>query len=280
MNGELIPGDPIIGQLTRSTVGFLREIRDMDDRRTLVPCGSGVLVEVGGIRGILTAAHVIIQLRKGAGAAALLTITKVGRKARSLEFWMDDCRCVVIGGEDANKEGPDLGFVRVPPHIEERLVDENVFYNFDVRLRNIRAGEPEAPLTNDVLVGVLGERSEVKEVTDTKRIDTHTMVHAYGTTGRFREGARPGFDVFEMAVFHNENVPQPDKSYGGLSGAGVWKVGEATGANQRMLFGIAFFETEKDGNGDRLLICHGPKCIYRDFVDAMTSAFNEFQTPA
>lgn len=239
-----------------------------------------MLIEVGSIRGVLTAGHVVHALKeRGEGTrAALLTIVNRKQKSRPLEFFIGDCHCVTIGGRNHDPAGPDLGFVRLPHETEERLLAENVFHNFDVRLKAaIAEKQDESLLNNHVIVGVIGEQSVLKEFTSTTRTDTHTMTHAYGEIRNLREG-NCGFDIFDFGVAHNEEVARP-KSYGGLSGAGVWAVGEEPGANKRSLFGVAFQETATDLNGNRSLVCHGPACIYRELVNELRKTFADFKQP-
>jgi hypothetical protein len=175
-----------------------------------------------------------------------------------------------------------LAFVRLPyPHpVTSRLIDENVFYNFDTRLQAAMAGtEDEPPLDHRAIVGVIGEHSEEKLVTETTRIDNHAMFHDYGDAGNFRIG-NDGFDLFDLELFHhNESVNRPG-SYGGLSGAGVWAVGDEPGTTKRLLFGIAFWENGWDENGKNLIVCHGPECIYGRFIREIAAHYADFRMPS
>ena len=261
--------------LTLHTVGFLKETKDEDNRRSLAPCGSGVLSEIGGIKGAITAAHVILELQKSP-VAGLLTITNSKSKSRPLEFRTTELEVASILGSDP-PNGPDLGFVRFPHEIEQRLIAENAFYNFDVRLAGAMIDDG-TPLHCEVISGIVAEKSEQKAMTETTRIDTHTMVHAFGTATNFRKGAK-GYDLFEFEVQHNEQVSRP-RSYGGMSGSAVWKTGDTTAANDRLVFGIAFYESDPDNDGRRVITCHGPGCIYRELVELVRDRFgNVFKIP-
>lgn len=279
---SLIDEDPAIGQLTPYSVGWLREMRDDEGRqRRLVPSGSGVLIEVGGIKGVLTAGHVVrkVLARTPQAGVALFTIVRKRGRVRPLEFHVEECRSVTIGGATEDPMGPDLGFVRLPQRIEQRLVDENLFYNFDRRLRSSEASsEKEPPLPRSVIVGVVAEKSEQTAVSKTSRTDAHVMVHAYGARAELRDG-NSGLDIFDLSLLHNGEVSRPH-SYGGLSGAGVWVVGDEPGWGNRMLFGLAFFESGENNNGERSVICHGPRSIYVNLVDEISRAFPDFRRPS
>lgn len=268
--------DQILSKLAKYTVGILRQIQNDKGQRQLVSCGSGVLVEVGGIKGIITAAHAIRKL-KTSPVGALFTITDEKGKAPPLEFLISELEEVHIG-DDEHPDGPDVGFFRVPYKIGETLISRNLFYNFDVRLK-YSASPDDTPLDMEVLCGIVAEKSELKAITDTSRIDTHTMVLAYGTSSNFREG-REGFDLFDFEIAHNDEVTRP-KSYAGLSGSALWKFGGVDAAKDRLVFGIAFYQGAADAQGARVITCHGPKGIYNRLSDRIRDRFSAiFVDPA
>jgi hypothetical protein len=167
----------------------------------------------------------------------------------------------------------------LPYVIESRLVDENLFYNFDLRLANVQREGMDTPLTDEVIVGIVEEKSEFKSISETTRTDTHTMVLAYGEAINSREGIQ-GFDLFQFRLYHNEHVTRP-ASYGGLSGSAIWKVGQSPRMNDRIVMGIAFHESDVDEKGERLIVCHGPACIYNKLVEAIRDKFSrEFKEPS
>lgn len=257
----------------------MREERDKDNRPLLVPSGSGVLVNIGDIRGVVTAAHVIHKFKqRGPNTkVAIFTIVRKDMRSRRLEFLIGDCDTVAIGGETEDPGGPDLGFVRLPHKVEQRLIDDNLFFNFDVRLAKALAKEQDDTQFNGTaIVGVVGEKSELKISDRTRRIDTHTMDHAYCEIENHRNG-NEGLDIFDVLILHNDEVTRP-LSYGGLSGAGLWAVNQnVPGAMGRSLFGIAFHETDADGGGNRRIICHGPNCIYRDLAQSVAKHYPDFK---
>jgi hypothetical protein len=191
----------ILYTLASYTIGFQKEVTDERYGRNMTPCGSGVLVQIGPIKGVLTAAHVLIELQK-ARTAGIFTVKPGRERAPSIEFSTERMRCLTQGG--ANAEGPDLGIVRLPLEVEQYLTAEHLFYNFDIRNSNA-AGQKESPLSYEILAGVVSEKSQLKSITNVSRVDTHSMDIVGGRSSNLVE-ANDGFDYFEFEAHHNQNV--------------------------------------------------------------------------
>ena len=88
------------------------------------------------------------------------------------------------------------------------------------------------------------------------------------------------YDYFEFEVPRNEKNKNT-KSYGGVSGVGVWQVQlirtpeGSLRAKEWILSGVAFYESyESTANNNRLSIkCHGRQSIYKSAVDAAPFKF-------
>jgi hypothetical protein len=247
------------------TLGFLTERWQEEDKRKFEPSGSGVLVEIGGVKGAITAAHVFRKLRS-TKTADLVTITNGSGRSIPIEFATSSLKCVFIGGPDWSHHGPDLAFVRLPADVEQRLALNNAFYNFDRR-----TNMEDAPLTREILCGVVAEWSKPKELKATTRIDTHTMIIAPGRSTSFRDNSE-GFDLFDFEIDHDDDVVRP-QSYGGLSGSAIWRTSELDRAQDRLLVGIAFWQSDSARDGSRSITCHGPKSIYQLLAPRVCRAF-------
>jgi hypothetical protein len=261
--------DQLVSRLSFYTVGLLKE-QKQPDGRTLNPSGSGVLVEVQGVRGIVTAGHVAVAIQKAANFA-LFTLSNRHAKAPALEISTTDLP-IAYDYEPASAIGPDIGFIQLPRQTEEQLLaNGNVFYSFDVRLEQAIAQTDEKPLGREVVCGVIAENSAQKSKSESQRTDVHEMTFGYGVS-RNPKATDRNLDTFFFEIVHNELAKRPI-SYGGLSGAAVWRVGESLEARDRFIGGIAFHESDADANGNRIITCHGPKTIYRRLPELLAKAF-------
>ncbi len=260
--------DEVVQTISMHTVGFMKE-HPLPSGREYLPSGSGVLATIGGIRGIITAAHVVHEL--AGHNVGLLTHRPTTRRVHPLEFRWSDTYNVVLGGRDGSPDGPDLAFVRVPPIVETRLVNEHLFYSFDARLRSMREGDDADALPWEMVAGVIEKNSQFGEPANDRRVDSHFTSFIYGLSSNPRSGAE-GLDLFDFTPAHGENVRRPT-TYGGLSGSAVWAVGDTATYTDRILKGIVFHETQADTDGHRNLVCHGSQCIYRDLPEAIRRRF-------
>jgi len=258
--------DERLDPLRRSTIGFLKEVFDQGGSRKLIPAGSGALIELCGIKGILTAAHVLLSLK--GNNIGLFTIVKPDRSARPLEFYLDESEIVVIGGSDGGPGGPDIGFARVPHDIEGRLIDENIFYNFDVR--NYLSNSDEPALIYNVVLGMIAENSKEIEISTEKRRDEHAITEGFGAISAIPDVDES--DRFSFVISHNQSAPAP-ATYEGLSGGAIWKINNLAGASNRFIYGVSFYQSGADELGRRAIICHGPRWIYRDLSQAICHKF-------
>lgn len=90
-----------------------------------VSLGSGTLVELAGVRGIVTAAHVLKALQEQDHVG--IVRFGGGLNNQRLRLSVELLDSVAIGGEEAGEAGPDIAFIRLPP--EETLASTNVFYS-------------------------------------------------------------------------------------------------------------------------------------------------------
>src|SRR5579863_9249467 len=99
------------GEVTHFEVGFAR-IQVQDGKEIALSAGSGTLVSVGSIYGILTAAHVIESLPK-TGEVGIALNYEDATKFRRLVIDMEHADPVLIGGKSSGASGPDLAFLRL-----------------------------------------------------------------------------------------------------------------------------------------------------------------------
>lgn len=82
------------------------------------------------------------------------------------------------------------------------------------------------------------------------------------------------FDYVELPLTPKRVDGFPNK-YGGISGAGLWRLGEANDADRTVtwtgtvsLQGVAFYHRRSEPEIAR---CHGTQSIYRNLLDAVGS---------
>ena len=245
--------DGIVERLKSHTV-----VLYLSENSQLQLYGTGVLVSLGDVFGVLTAFHVI-------------------------QRWMDLSTCDRLGillENDTNAEGverhklhstkiaftegpigPDIGFVVFSHDVVGAVRSRKVFYDLEKYRESVLAESSEINEGVWVCLGAIDEKTK-KDATTGK-----TIFHCDGLFGGPETaGVVDGFDYFH---YPNQSENNPVKSWGGLSGSGLWKVplkrSSESGTldidfDPPMLSGIAFREFR---DGDRMSIrCHGPKSIY------------------
>src|SRR5882724_6105218 len=142
--------------LTRYTVGFLAHTKDQSGRGKHTPWGSGVLADIGDVKGIITAAHVVRTLRDFS-RVTLFTVPRPNKKVRRLDFDPKNILAVANEGMINSPEGPDLAFMQLPFEVRDAVVAENAFYSFEQRLEH--SSRSNIPLTHHFLSGIIEKRS-------------------------------------------------------------------------------------------------------------------------
>ncbi len=250
--------------------------------------GSGTLIEVDGMHGVLTAEHVIRNPDKPNhhldkptkdGPWLLIPPAKFpGGKslhAKRLEL--------VFTKRVSDEYGPDLGCILIPPgEILEGLKARRSFYpvstNIGDRVKNgaenkgfvafsgfpAKAARPAEP--------VLG----YEQVTSLKGFAFITAPDRYEI--------RQEWDYFELGINRKE-IDDLKHTFGGVSGGGVWRVpvyrkkSDGPGAEfikDVTLTGVAFFE---DDPKDQFFVrTHGPRSLYERFLPLIRAKIAEIRS--
>lgn len=230
--------------------------------------GSGTLVDFGGIRGIATAAHV---------AADLVTMPEVGimrfKPGRTYEALCcagDQLEVVSVGAAPFGPKGPDLAFVRLPFDTEERLAATNAYFNSTERARLEAAGNERPDPDFFFVTGVISELSRSTGMLGNSSRMEHAAIIGVGHIGDVE--IVEGFDLLDFRVFHHDGFPAPS-SYEGLSGGGLWMIGEGEGLLSRTLVGLAYFQSNADVDGSRVVRCHGPLSLHENLYLAVLDRY-------
>ena len=235
--------------------------------------GSGVLIEVDGQYGILTAEHVINAPggRPLESADQLFTsvarfANRVGVPAKYLSVYKTT--------RMSDEFGPDLAFILLPensPIVSEAKARKS-FYNLarDPENRMARALDSEGFVA---FVGFVAQ--EQKELPAELGFSAVTGLYGYAfLTGVENQIEKGLHDYFEVAS-DRTLCPKVPKSFGGVSGGGLWKffvsrqTTEDKPGSERLngyvLAGITFYQIEP--SSDRPLVrAHGPRSIYQTFL--------------
>jgi hypothetical protein len=207
----------------------------------LTLAGSGTLVMAGDSRYILTAAHVWEYLKK----ADEIGITMV--EDRDHAFFMDARTIeptIELRADKWNEWGPDLAFLKIPAWYVEKIQARKGFYSpsNDGKLPNASTDVIELRL----LLGAPAELGTYTQLTANFTIDgCYNDPFVKPTT-------KDGRDYYDVAVALASDKQL--KSYGGISGGGLWKIlvhcseSEDRIVWSQRLIGVAFYElTDSDG---------------------------------
>ena len=216
-------------EVTHFEVGFAR-IEIHDRKESAISAGSGTLVSVGSVHGILTAAHVLESLPRSGEVGIALNYEDQTR-FRRLVIDMDHAVPLMIGGKASGASGPDLAFLRLSPMDVSKLKALSAFYNLTRRRTDALANTPLAPNYVEAITGIVHERT--KEAPSIGRNVVSTGFEAIfvdGRSGPIIEGQ--DFDHFDFEPAAHSNFALPS-SYEGVSGGAIWRFSQPQGGRTR-----------------------------------------------
>jgi len=146
-----------IGKATSHfTIGFGR-LRVENGVEHITSAGSGTLVTVGSVHGILTAAHVIDEALPRKGKVGIITSVDESSRLEAFKMEMDHAVPVVVGEQRSIELGPDLAFLRLPPESIGWLTAKTSFYNLRKYRDDVLANKAPGPDHVDTMTGVIDE---------------------------------------------------------------------------------------------------------------------------
>lgn len=239
--------------------------------------GSGTLVTVGPVHGILTAAHVlrnlpdegevgIAQFRPGTGFLHKKTIT------------MEYAEKLTIAGDVDGPEGPDLGFLRLSRQDVGALEAHGVFFNLEKRRTSVLAGDQPGTRYFDGISGTVAEwTTDLPAERGFHRVKVFRSL--YGVGNVVSEHGSNAFDILEFEVSYDSECESPI-SYQGVSGGALWRAychdgddGQLS-LSSKLVFGVAFHQSPIFEN-KRIITCHGPRSIYGPLIEAIREKWPE-----
>jgi len=219
------------------------------------------LVTVGGIRGILTAAHVLKAL-PDEGRVAIILSAESPAQFRRMKIDMKNAHKLVVCASEFTIDGPDLGFLRISSEDAGSIAAISSLYNLTKRADDVLAKQKPAPNSSDALAGVIHERTKVLE-TERGRATSFDLLFCGGQSGAERSVG--DHDTFTFAPANEQDFELPS-SFAGASGGGIWRFffvmkDAAPSIVERTLIGVPFWQSRVE-QGKRIIACHGTKSIY------------------
>ncbi len=250
------------------TIGFVRLDNNLDVRAL----GSGSLVTIGPIHGVLTAAHVADALPEG-GNFKIFIANESQADFRKRLIEIEHADLVKIRGKSYGPLGPDLAFIRLSENSVAKLSATNSFFNLLKRQNDVLAEKIPTERYVDALVGIVDEFTKDFS-TPAKPLQKEFGGIFYGGEADFIAKSDRGFDLIEFKVAKDADVPRPS-SFGGVSGGGLWRFyfDEKNSVVERRLIGVPFFE--KLVGASQVVVCDGPNSIYKALIDSVLAKWPE-----
>ena len=233
-----------------------------------IGAGSGTLVSVGKVHGILMAAHVLTNL-PDLGDVGIVEYR--GRRSHYRKRTIEMANTTKIVLRDDLRPGRARS--RLPaacPNTVGWFEAIGSFYNL-LKHRSDASEPPPSPNSADAIVGMIDER--------TKDLPAEDPTSAGGDSRRCSRTApsRPsanvgGYDLFDFAPTDYPDFKLPG-NYKGTSGGAVWRIylklnGEKPEIAGSRLWGVPYYQTKNEGGG-YVLTCHGMGGVYGALLDAV-----------
>jgi len=235
--------------------------------------GSGTLVQVDGIHGVLTADHVLENL-PATQDIGLIVPTRHEPLLQRPTLAKDAVLRLRVGHGRRTAEGPDLALLLLSSVDAASLSARKSFYNLSRRQDEILSNPPSRTDGLWVLCGFADEfTAEYGPERGFSKIKP--FPGACQAVWVKREYNNGDFDYCEFEVGY-DGPDKPPKSFGGFSGGGLWQAqllrapeGRLT-AQQPILGGVAFYESSLT-DGRNIITCHAWRSIYGRVVEAVRS---------
>lgn len=257
--------------LSHYTIGFGRFLKDGNRSDDVVAAGSGTLVTIGRVHGVLTARHVLTNIERD-DRVAIMRFPNRPELLQQQTIDLKQAEFLSLPGTDGPL-GPDLAFLRLPLVNIENLGGTNSFFPLDAELPPMH-GNYKGLGAIDTVLGVVAEWSHDLEHTVERRRKHFMMLFAGGVTHNTVKH-HEGYDVLAFRPTFEDDMPPP--SYEGVSGGGMWRTFfKPNGSNEvvhRRLIGVAFYENETEAG--MVLSCHGPDSLALRLIPAARERWSD-----
>jgi hypothetical protein len=249
------------------SIGFLHVNDPPHSSKDVMLLGSGTLVSIGTTHAILTADHVLSVLPRSGRLGLILSPTL---QQHTIDTHGIAYINIARGTRDA--DGPDLGAVILSHSIASSIGAKKVFYKLDAHRENIFSLPP------DIHDGFWFVNGFVDEKTiEEKDKDGYGLVKGFynlsGAGGPENVTVVGDHDYYDFPVSYSVRAVAP-KSYGGMSGGGLWQVPLIRSAQGKiehkrpLLSGVVFYQqpTTEAYCGVK---CHGRQSVYNVAYSAL-----------
>ena len=266
----LIPTAELSRDVSNFTIGF-GKIDVKNNAEIASSAGSGTLVTIGSIQGILTAAHVLDALPNEGEIAIILFSQSPAQFKRSVINMSHTSKLAIRSDNEQSRWGPDLGFLRLAPNDAASLSAVASFYNLTKHADEVLGSGANllAPHFVDAVTGIVHERTKVLEPARGRQATCFEGIFVGGQSG-VPEHVED-YDLVDFTVTNKPDFPLP-ASFEGTSGGALWRFfydlkDEQPVILARRLLGVPFWQST--ANGNRILTCHGPQSVYSKLVAAV-----------
>ncbi len=233
----------ISGVIHSLSTPLIKITHENETKEKAIPIGSGTYVTLQGVYGILTAHHVAEQLELGCHLGLVLI---PGEHRNTTDFQY--LRIVNIARGFIDADGPDLSFIVLPNAKASELKPYKHFHNLEVDLDIMLNKPPDTHGGIWFICGLLDERT--KEETSSKGFDQiMSLEGTCSAVGVDRLYTHGDFDYIEADVEYDKGFDVP-KTFGGISGGGLWQVTIKKCPNDKFepqnyfLSGVAFYQSD------------------------------------
>ena len=238
--------DAVLSRLANFTVALVYREDGSKERMTL---GTGVLVTIGGRRGLLTCGHVADRFEK-LKDVGMASFANGRRHFFDVKFDLN----LILASSDSFKDSEnvlDLAFTLFPPALASSIeATDGVFLNIDKNRGKVEAFASTKRSFVDAILGMVKELGGESSV-DGEEFTSNLRGSLYTGSSSSKEN---GLVVFEPT----DSIEKLPKSFGGMSGSGVWRVYYETNGSEAslenvMLCGVVSWQIP----GEKLIACQG-----------------------
>lgn len=231
--------------------------------------GSGTLVQIDDVYGILTAYHVLKKL-PDTGDIGLILPRRSQPQLHAPTIKGEVVQKVKVAyGENAD-EGPDIGFLLLPSEVAGWLKAIKSFYNLSRRREKVLTSPHDYRDGVWFLCGFAAEQTS-EEPAQAGFAKVKVFRGDIGVVGVNREFSIDDFDYFDFEARYG-GINHAPESFKGFSGGGLWQAPLIRGedgklrAKEIILSGVAFYETGRADNRN-VIRCHGRRSVYKQAIE-------------
>ena len=277
-----------LGQITPGLQASIRETLGYPVIQLIVDndyAGSGILVEIDGIFGILTAEHVVFKRIKGGRVLATIPAIYPIERANDPKIQPDVVgiyiSCLNWYPEQPHSEdyadaewGPDLAFIPIP--------EQTGFWN-QLRIRRNYSDLTRAPESrlekaldqNNTVLAIVGAPGVWVTADPVRRLGLEGKTAVCGVLVTAQEEyvvAENGYDFVDAIASREPGALVPER-FGGVSGGALWRLRDPFHADPPMLelksedyvlAGVIFWGDHRDPKP--FFRAHGPRSLYKKFL--------------